>query len=61
MRGRRGLAPHLSLGRTLVLLDLSAIGAGQGRRISPLTAGCGRPGPFPPLYVPFLRKTKEGE
>jgi len=27
--GRRGLAPHLSLGRTLVSLDLSAIGAGR--------------------------------
>jgi len=26
--GRHGLAPHLSPGRTLVSLDLSAIGAG---------------------------------
>jgi len=31
--GRRGLAPHLSPRRTLVSLDLSAIGAGQARAL----------------------------
>jgi len=35
MRGRHRLAPHLSPGRTLVSLDLSAIGAGQAGAYQP--------------------------
>jgi len=43
---RRGFAPHLSLGRTLVSLDLSAIGAGQAREESyPVAPFADKPAP----------------
>jgi len=36
IRGRRGFAPHLPLGHTLVSLVLSAIGAGRARALGAL-------------------------